>query len=90
MSGTATVTVRLDADLKREAAGVAEAYGLDLSTATRLFYMQMARTNTVPVSLDYERPSATSLEAIAQAREIAANGGPSFDTVEDMWKAMGV
>lgn len=90
MAGSTTFTIRLDADLKREASEVAESYGLDLSTATRLFYTQMARTNSVPVSLDYERPNAESLEAIRQAREIIAKGGPGYDSVEDMWKSLGV
>lgn len=90
MASTATVTIRVDPELKREASEVAEAYGLDLSTATRIFWVQMARTNSVPVSLDYGRPNAESREAISQARKIIANGGPSYDSVEDMWKSMEV
>lgn len=89
MPASATVTIRLDADLKRAASQVAERYGLDLSTATRLFYTKMANTCTVPVSLDYERPNAESREAIREAREILRDGGPSYGSLEEMWGAMG-
>lgn len=91
MSGSATVTIRLDGDLKRKASEVAGHYGLDLSTATRLFYTQMVNTNTVPVSLDYERPNAESREAIRDARAIMSRGGThAYSSAEDMISDLGL
>lgn len=68
MAESTTVTIRLDEDLKKAASAVAEHYGIDLSTATRMFYQQMVNTNSIPVSLDYESagPSAEVLQAIRQ------------------------
>ena len=46
----ATLTMRIDSDLKREASAVAEYYGFDLSGVTRAFYKQMVRDHAIPVS----------------------------------------
>ena len=42
---SATLTIRIDEDLKREASEVADYYGLDLSSVTRAFYKQMVNTH---------------------------------------------
>ena len=43
----ATLTMRIDSNLKREAAAVAEYYGFDLSGVTRAFYKQMVRDHAM-------------------------------------------
>ena len=86
MAGNASVTIRVDPGLKRAAAEAAEGYGLDLSTATRLFYAQMVNTNALPITFDYRRPNAESREAIAQVREIIARSGTGrFATADHMF-----
>lgn len=40
--------VRVDERIRDEAAEVARSYGLDLATATRAFWTQMARTKAIP------------------------------------------
>lgn len=91
MAGNATVTIRVDPGLKRAAAEAAEGYGLDLSTATRLFYAQMVNTNALPITFDYRRPNAESREAIAQVREIIARSGTGrFATANDMIAKLGL
>lgn len=86
MASNATVTIRVAPELKRTAAEAAEGYGLDFSTATRLFYTQMVNTNTLPITFDYRRPNAESREAIAQVREIVARGGAGrFATADHMF-----
>ena len=44
---TSSLTIWLDADLKRGAAEVADYYGLDLSSVTRAFYKQMVNTRRI-------------------------------------------
>lgn len=91
MASNATVTIRVAPELKRTAAEAAEGYGLDFSTATRLFYTQMVNTNTLPITFDYRRPNAESREAIAQVREIVARGGAGrFATADDMIAKLGL
>lgn len=73
---TATLTIRVDSDLKREAAEVADYYGLDLSTVTRAFYKQMVNTRRIPLTFAPEEPNEESLGAIAEGDEFLASGKP--------------
>ena len=71
---TSTLTIRIDENLKREAAEVAEYYGLDLSSVTRAFYKQMANTRRIPLTFAPEEPNATSTAAIAEGDAFLASG----------------
>ncbi|MCR2034301.1 type II toxin-antitoxin system RelB/DinJ family antitoxin [Adlercreutzia mucosicola] len=83
-----TLTIRLDSDLKNEASRVVEHYGLDISTAMRMFLTQIVNTNAIPLSLDYEQPNEESLIAIQETREMIANGsGESYRSGRDLIQA---
>lgn len=69
-----TLTIRVDDDLKREAAEVADYYGLDLSSVTRAFYKQMVNTRRIPLTFAPEEPNVESLEAIHEGDEFLASG----------------
>ena len=73
MSAT-TLTIRLDGDLKRGAAEVAEYYGLDLSSVTRAFYKQMVNTRRIPLIFAPEEPNEESLSAMAEGDAFLASG----------------
>lgn len=51
---TTNYNVRLDQDLKDRAFSVIESYRLTPSQAIRLFLNQIADTNTVPLSFNYQ------------------------------------
>ena len=53
-------------DLKREAAAVLKASGLDVSTAIRLFLRSVVEKGGLPI--DVPRPNATTLAAIKAAK----------------------
>ena len=71
---SATLTIRVDDDLKREAAEVADYYGLDLSSVTRAFYKQMVNTRRIPLTFAPEEPNAESLEAIREGDAFLSSG----------------
>jgi DNA-damage-inducible protein J len=73
MSAT-TLTIRLDEDLKRGAAEVADYYGLDLSTVTRAFFKQMVNTHSIPLTFKAEEPNDESLGAIREGDAFLASG----------------
>ena len=54
---TTNYNIRLDQELKENAFSVFESYGLTPSQAIKLFLTQVAQTNTVPLSFDYQKPS---------------------------------
>ncbi len=79
------MNIRVDSDLKERAGEVVRAYGLDLSTATRMFYAQIAHTGTIPLSLSYAAPNAESLESVRDAEAFFASGREGrFDNAEDL------
>lgn len=71
---SSTLTIRVDDDLKREAAEVADYYGLDLSSVTRAFFKQMVNTHRIPLTFAPEEPNAESLEAIREGDAFLASG----------------
>ena len=71
---TSTFTIRMDEDLKREAAKVADYYGLDLSSVTRAFYKQMVNTRRIPLTFAPEEPNDESLSAISEGNDFLSSG----------------
>ena len=71
---SSTLTIRVDEDLKRGAAKVAEYYGLDLSSVTRAFYKQMVNTYRIPLTFAPEEPNDESLEAAREGNAFLASG----------------
>jgi DNA-damage-inducible protein J len=63
---TVDVRSRVEPELKREAAAVLKAAGLDVSTAIRLFLRGVVQQGGLP--MDMPRPNATTLAAIKAAK----------------------
>lgn len=64
---TTNYNIRIDQDLKDRSFSVLESYGLTPSQAIRLFLNQVADTNTVPLSFDYQPTlSASTLKAMIE------------------------
>ncbi len=87
---TSSVTVRVDEPTKLAAAAIAEDFGFDLSSVTRAFYKQIVRERRIPLTLEYPKPNKESLEAIKETQELIASGHPGYDSVDDMFEAMGI
>ena len=64
---TVDVRSRVEPELKREAAAVLKAAGLDVSTAIRLFLRSVVEKGGLP--MDLPRPNAATLAAIKAAKE---------------------
>ena len=63
---TVDVRSRIEPELKREAAAILDAIGLDLSTAIRLFLRGVVEKGGLPMELP--RPNAKTLAAIKAAK----------------------
>jgi len=74
---TVDVRSRVEPDLKREAAAVLKAAGLDVSTAIRLFLRSVVETGGLPIAVP--RANAQTLAAIKAARA----GQVTDTTLED-------
>jgi DNA-damage-inducible protein J len=71
MPKTASLNIRLDADVKKTAESVYSRYGLSLAEAVTVFIHQSCNVGGLPFDLRPPRPSIESLEAMAEARRIA-------------------
>ena len=79
---TTNYNIRLDQDLKDRAFSVIESYGLTPSQAIRLFLNQIADTNEIPLSFDYQpKLNAQTIAAIA---EVANSKGSKYDSFGDL------
>ena len=85
---SSTLTIRIDQDLKNDAASIVEAYGLDLSSVTRAFLTQIVSTGTVPLSFNYLQPNAATLASAREARTIIDHGESRFASAEEMFEAL--
>ena len=63
---TVDVRARVEPELKRDAAAVLEASGLDVSTAIRLFLRSVVETGGLPMALP--RANAKTLAAVKAAK----------------------
>lgn len=86
----ASVTVRVDADTKRDASEIAEDFGFDLSSVTRAFYRQIVRERRIPLNLSYQQIPAATLEALNEAKGTLATGEAQFATADEMFDSLGI
>lgn len=61
---TTNYNLRLDQELKDSAFAVFESYGLTPSQAIKLFLTQVAQTNQVPLSFEYQKVAAVSQDKL--------------------------
>lgn len=77
--------IRIDEDLKKEAAAVYENLGMDLSTAVRLFLKKSIAVNGVPFELrNNEEKKAEFRSAIKEMNDISKKNGNSEMTLEEI------
>ena len=66
---TTNYNIRLDQELKENAFAVFESYGLTPSQAIKLFLTQVAQTNQVPLSFEYQKVPAVSQDELLIYKE---------------------
>src|SRR3954468_16998969 len=81
---TASLHVKLEPEMKREAKKVAEDLGLSLSAVTKSLLKQFIRTKRLAVGERPEIPNARTRRELAQAEEdIKAGRGHSYKNHEE-------
>ena len=81
------MTLRIDPDLKEQAAALFNSLGLDLSTATGIFFRQALRCHGLPFEVKVDDPNETTYIALESAEKDEDMQGP-FDNVSDLMKAL--
>ena len=86
MANKANLTLRMEPELKAQAAELFKALGMDLSTATGIFYRQALRCHGLPFEVKLDEPNEITYAAIQDAEENDIYG--PFDTVKDLMDAL--
>ena len=77
------MTLRIDPDLKAKASKL----GLDLSTATGIFYRQALRCHGLPFDVKIDEPNDTTYAAMEAAEKEEDLYGP-FESVDELMEAL--
>ena len=77
------LTLRIDSELKAQASEMFKALGLDLSTATGIFYRQALRCHGLSFKVKTDEPNEATYKAMESAKINEDIYGP-FDSVKDL------
>ena len=81
------MTIRMEPEPKAQAAALFKTLGMDLSTATGIFYRQALRCHGLPFEVKVDEPNATTYAAMEAADKGEDMFGP-FDSVGDLMEAL--
>lgn len=87
MANKANLTLRMEPELRSQAAALFKELGMDLSTATGIFYRQALRCRGLPFELKLDEPNETTYQAMEQAEKGEDIYGP-FDSVSALMEAL--
>ena len=87
MATKGNMTLRIEPELKKEAAALFQSLGLDLSTATGIFYRQALRYHGLPFEIRLDEPNETTYAAMEASEKDEDMYGP-FDSVEALMEAL--
>ena len=87
MAKSKKLKLDIEPELVAQVAALYESLGLDLSTATRIFFLQSLRCHGLPFPLRADEPNAVTLAAMEEAERDEDMYGP-FDSVEEMMKSL--
>lgn len=81
------MTLRIEPELKAQAATLFKSLGMDLSTATGIFFRQALQCNGLPFEVKLaDEPNETTYAAIAAAEKEDLHG--PFDTISELMEAL--
>lgn len=87
MAKKGNMTLRIEPELKTQAAALFKALGMDLSTATGIFYRQALRCHGLPFDLKIDEPNEVTYAAMEAAMKGEDVYGP-FDSVSSLMEAL--
>lgn len=87
MANKENMTLRIEPELKTQAAALFKSLGMDLSTATGIFYRQALRYRGLPFEVRLDEPNDLTYAAMETAEKDEDMHGP-FDSVEDLMEAL--
>lgn len=83
----ASITIKTDAEVKKEFNDICEELGLNMSVALNMFIKKVIREQRIPFELSLNKPNLETLMAIEEAKRIAKDPNvKSYKTAEEAFK----
>ena len=80
---SASVTIRMDETLKRQAETVFNEMGMNMTTAVTIFAKAVVRQGRIPFEIAVDRPNARTLAAM---EEIESGNAKQFGSVQALFE----
>ena len=87
MANKENMTLRIDHDIKVQATKLFKSLGLDMSTATGIFYRQALQHHGLPFDVRIKEPNIETYAAMEDATKKKDLNGP-FDSVEELMDSL--
>lgn len=81
------MTIRVEPKLKNDVTNLFKSLGLDLSTATTMFYIQALQCNGLPFDVKIKEPNEVTYKAIEEI-ENHKHTHKKFDNVDDLMESL--
>lgn len=83
------MTLRMEPELKAQAAALFKSLGMDLSTATGIFYRQALRCHGLPFEVKLNEPNAVTLAAIEEGERMLHDPNTKrFSSVDELFEEL--
>ena len=87
MPKTASLNIRLDSDIKKNAEAIYSHYGLSLAEAVTVFIHQSCNVGGLPFDLRPSRPNEETLAAMAEAERISRDpSAKGYRNIDELFK----
>ena len=87
MANKENMTLRINHDIKVQATKLFKSLGLDMSTATGIFYRQALQHHGLPFDVKIEEPNIETYAAMEDATK-RKNLNGHFDSVEELMESL--
>lgn len=84
----ATISIRINDDLKQNAQKLFDDLGMDLTTAITVFLSQAVRERSIPFRIGCDVPNTETAAAMREVEEMAKRNERGFSSVEEMFKEL--
>ncbi len=84
------VSIRMDADLKKQFDAFCSDMGMTMTTAFNIFAKKVVREYRIPFEISGERPNHETLEAMEEVRRMKAepSDGKTYTDVDEMIRGL--
>lgn len=86
---TTNITIRMDADIKKEADQLFSELGMNLTTAIHVFIRQSLREGKIPFEITLKEPNQETIKALLEAQKIARDSSvKGYQDIDALFKTL--